>query len=596
MAKEQAKAAGRRGVVARGLKPRTKDTYSNEAHGMGDSSLPMNDHTINTRTCKVNLIRPNAKKGPMIFRPWPALDYADPSQLERGRISAKSTGLGHFIRRQAAAVFAGRSDGVCEKHTWLLYDPSATEEEKKNNPYDVLYWKCWRAEDSGKFASGKSWDAEWNKILKGSQKDGGTGADLSRPTGLYFMQGELYANGDKDYLSDRDLPLGAAQNDDLVVVQLSQGAGMNLFKLFSQERKEFDGDEDTNPAIRYRLGDPCGIPQKDGSVKGGWFLHIWHPGKFKAFKPAKPAFSSWNGEITAGKQGYEIYGSKEMPVDGKVIGPSLSVERAEVVKNKWQYWTPSDDGSQQGLLYIPSQDEQCLLVAKCFRTMPGMIQQAWADHPEFFTDDVKAVLRNRTQVVIPNNEPIDEEPAPKPGKTRKDPTVEEIDPDTDEFVDEDAPEDEVEDEVVDDDVEAGTEDEPEDGSEDEPEDGDPAEDAESDEFAEDEPEEGTDEVDDEPAPDEEPDDGDEYPTDEDPSAEFAVDAEAESVDEDAASDDFDPEEEAAAKKVEMSKALNAAKAVKSAAARAAKRPTPTATPPKAVKPVKGKPVAGKKKK
>lgn len=53
--------------------------------------------------------------------------------------------------------------------------------------------------------------------------------------------------------------------------------------------------------------------------------------------------------------------------------------------------------------HLPSYDEQAKLLAMAFRSRPELIVYGWSDAPQFMTDEVKAILNQRTQVATPGN-------------------------------------------------------------------------------------------------------------------------------------------------------------------------------------------------
>lgn len=622
MANEESRAAARRGKVRRGIKPRTADDYTNEAFGQSDSNIWAGDYTLNVKVCRMNVIRPRAKEGIMVARFWPSMDYAHPeSKLERGRTSADPRGQGHWIRRMPAASYIGVNDGRCEKCTFLLYKPG-DQEAKAADPYRALYFAADAAHKAGSFANGRQWDPEWTKLLLGKKNEGPA---LSRPGAIWFAQGECYLNGEKDYLEDRERPLGGDPDDDLVVFQFPVSVGDAMFEILDIEKKKgFDGDPEKDPAGPYLLGDPCGVHlRKEGIVKGGLFFTIWNPKRYR-FKPPEKTIHSWDGKV-AKVQGYEAMARRQYLHESDTFTPDLDPDRTANVFDKSQFWYGDDTGEEQGLLRLLTVDEKFELIFKAFKTVPKLLQFAFADRWDDIPEKAKAVLSERVQAASPglpgetdededdaDVPPSKREKAGKGKKGKKDPTqaVEtEGDDDVNEFdddakpadadVDEDADEDEDEDTetTTDADDEDADDDEDEDVDDDESEDD---EDAESDEDEDDDDDEDDDEddefagadVDEDDDEDEDEDEDDESDEDEDEDDESDADDESDE-DEDAtppaAAQDFDPEQEASAKEKEMAEKMGRSQAA--AEGRGKKRdkapqaapPTPPAAPPKSGK-------------
>ena len=577
--------------TSRGLKPRQRRDYDRESFVRGESLMFKNDFTLNTKVARVRIEVPRGKEGLMTCRFWPALNPNNPEKLDRGRIGPHPfRGHSDWLVSVKAASMIGI--GKDNKHTFLLYPPDADQETKDNNPVEILTDMCKQAHKAGRFSSGGKWNSAWNQYLIGSDQ---AGADISRPGNLWFAQGVCYVNGDKDYLEDRELPLGADPGDELLVFRLSSGVGKQIMELFAVEKAEFDGDEDKTPWLKYRYGDPVGAPQKDGSIKGGYYYNFWNPKRFK-YNPSGP--TSWTGKKKE-MQGYEVEILRTLEHGGKTYPSGLTAEEAQTVLEKSQFFFPSSDDAQDGLLYFPPVEEQCLFLARALRKVPKLYLLAMADHPEYVTDEVKAIFAERTQAVSPGldgeddyedeDEDEDEEETPRRKKGRKDPTVTSGKKGKKKPVDDEEEEDEFEDEGDDeepeDDDESEDADEPEDeeeGDEEEPEDDEESED--DDEESEDEEEVSEEDADDYfDAGDEEEGDEEEGDDEEDEA----------SAEEDEASAEFDPEEESDAKKKEATKKMN--QALAKAKGRSSKRssPAPESAPAPAGKKTAGKKTAGK---
>jgi len=604
MGKKKTDSKERRGRVNRGLKPRSRDTYTNEQYGRQDSSLPPDDLTINERCCRVNLLRPRYNEGIMVFRAWPALLPEDPeNMLENGRVTPNDRGQGNWIRRMPTADYIGLPDGDCEKATFILYRPG-DKPARQRNPYRLFYFACKAANDAGEFGNGRAWDSKWNKLMKGSKKGG---AAIQRPKNRWFIQGEVYVNGDKDYMEDRELPLGADEDDDLTIIQLPDSGGENIMGLLDVRKKVWDGDEEAIPSLPFVYGDPCGIFDPEaGVVNGGLLMTIFNPKKVKSIKK----HTSWDGKI-ADVQGYEAAVAKSFKHDGEVYRADLDAERTLRVFEKWQFWMPDPDQEDpdpaDGILYVMPEEEQCLRIARAFKKIPKLLRFAWADHPEFFTEEVKAVLAERVTAAMPGSDDEDLEPdeddglgeddefeeAAEPAKdkkkrrTKKDVTATPTADDDDEFdeaedVEESGEAEEGDDEFESDETEEG-EAEAEEGDDefdedegeaeevdDEEGDGEDEFDADADGEPEDEgeaeAEEGGD--DDEFTEDEEgggDEDGEgeeldesEYFQDDDPGDEDDGEGEDEFEEDNSDSDEFNPEEEASQKEQEMEKSMEKA--------------------------------------
>ncbi len=433
MAKKKKKKRGR-------LKPRSPSQYDNKDHGKGDSSMPPDDRTVKTNLCRVTVMRPKFNDGPMLFRPWGALAFEDPDMIAPGRKSAEARGQSHWMVRVPVAKYVGLNDPSCEKVTFCLRLPW-DREAKRNNPYSVLFYASKDAHDAGQFGPGRKWDVMWNKILVSKGKKG---AELTAPTACWFSQGIIFANGDKDYTHGRDLPLGMDENDDLVVIQMSVSAGSKILDLLDTPKKKFDGDADERPWEAFKYGDATGVyDPKTETVEGGVILVLFNPEKTKSIKKN----TTWD---PAAKQsdfkGYEAAVRKSFTgSDGDKFSAELRSQDVENIFARSQFWFDDEESGQPGLIFVPSIEEQCVMIAKAFRAAPKLLQFAWADQEdEFLTDDVMGILNARKSAVMPgadededtdDDDFEDEKPAKR---ARKDPTQAKAKAeDDDEFEDED---------------------------------------------------------------------------------------------------------------------------------------------------------------
>lgn len=272
MSKE--KRVSRRAVKRR---PRTRDDYTNEAFGQGDSFLPKGDLTINPKAGRIQLIRPRfSEAGFLLFRPWASLLPEDPDQFEPGRLSTAPNDFGGWYRRVECALYVGLPIQGCEQSTFILYNPWDTA-AKDSNPYRIFYRACKAAHKAGSFGPGRAWDAEWNKWMMG---EAGKGADISAPGGKCFIQGQIYCNGTDNYYAKREgSPLGGQEGDLLPVIQLSGAAGsfiLSLLGIETEDAEEIDAEE--NPAKAFVLGDPVGRYEEESKrLRGGTLICIYNP-------------------------------------------------------------------------------------------------------------------------------------------------------------------------------------------------------------------------------------------------------------------------------------------------------------------------------
>ena len=560
-------------------KARKRMDYDQEEFVHGESTLFRNDYTINTKCARVRVEVPRGKEGIMVIRPWPSLDPEHPERLEKGRIGPHPyKGHGGWLQPVTAISMIGIDKD--DKHTFLLYPPDAEKEVKDQNPVNILTRMCAVANDQGKFSSGGKWNSEWNRFMKGSQKGGG--ASIPKPGPLWFSLGSVYVNGEKDYLDEREHPRGEDEGDELTILRLATGTGRTIMELFAEEKKEFDGDEDKTPSLKFVYGDPVGIPKhQEGIVKGGWFMTLWNPKNFR-HKPTGP--TSWTGKKKE-FQGYEVELSRKFEHNGETYSSGLSADQVKLIVARSRFWFPSSEGENDGLLYFPPVEQQCLYLARALRKVPKLYLLAMADHPEYVTDEVKAIFSERTSAVKPGLDGEDDydededEDAPrkkKKKKGRKDPTVQE-----DEFEDDEDSDDEDSDDEDSDDEDSDDEDSYFDDDDEEPDEDSDDEDEDSDDEDSDDEDE---DYDDEDSDDEDSDDEDSDDEDSDDEDSDDEDSDDEDSDDEAgASEEFDPDEESDAKEKsvrdKMKKSMDKASGRSSKRTSTKKGGAPKAPPP-----------------
>lgn len=444
-------------MARRPLKPRSDDGgYDNRAHGRSDSYLPADDHTLKDTLGPVTLIRPKLKDGPFRFRAWPQLSPSDPNnKLLPGRKSVDERAQTQWICRVPVAMFIGCRDKACTQDSFVLHHPK-DRNVRGMNPYRELYWTCKNACKAGNFGQGRKWDSDWNKLMVGEK---GKGAPMSAPTSKWYLQGIVYQNGTRIYAAGedrRDGPLGTCDGDDLVIIQLANSIGDNLLNMLDQRKVNVpdDADEEKRPWELFKYGDAIGIhtPSNNpgdesdrGSVAGGLILTAFDPrASGEAFVNNKAM--SWDGDMKALRKNefseHHIALSKKLTLGKHVFTPDLDKEQTARVFDKAQFWWDDPATGQEGLILVPSVEEQCLRIAKAFRTVPRLLEFAWSENPEYMTSDVIGVLRSRRSEVVPGlDDERDEEPvtgsadddggfedeaaapAPAPVKGKTDPTM-----------------------------------------------------------------------------------------------------------------------------------------------------------------------------
>lgn len=425
--------------MARNLPPRTPQAYTTKVHGHRESQCPPGVRVLNPAVPGWNLVMPSYNDGPTIFRPWGPLDFANPKLIVPGRNGVAANDLSHWSVRTRVAKFVGLPGG--EHSTWNLYHPVDYENDPgvhTRNPYVILYKACQGAFKTGDFRGGGEWDKRWNRLMLGGDKEG---ASISAPNASAYIQGFVYASGDKNYLGKgRTKPLGGEPSDGTPVVCISGSTYELLMKLYAEEKsdeqiaKQYpEGfNEDEEPWKRFKFGDPTGIyDDVTKTVKSGAFVAVFNSRKAQVIegKGGKEdivitggqnlplSHTSWDGQ-EAEFQGYDValFRNYISPNRAK-YNVDLDAEATEQIKEKFQF--PFDDpGSDaKGLILFLSVEEQCLVIARAFAGVPDLVRFAWADNEEFMTPEVQAILNARRMAVRPGTP--EEKQAGSSGTSRK---------------------------------------------------------------------------------------------------------------------------------------------------------------------------------
>lgn len=381
--------------------------YTNERFGRAERGVPPGDYTLDASLpVAVEIIRPRYTEGPLVFRPWPQKDFDHPNEnLQPGRNSASAYGQTQWILRVTAAAYVGIREGG-QPATFLLYEPWADPDTKRLNPYRIFYRAASSAYKAGVFANGRNWHPSWNRLFLRSD---GNREQISKPTGIWFVQGHVFANGDTEYVgdeADRALPLGLEPEDPLPIIQLSESAGENLVHLLDTRKDHYEGDEEADPHLPFKYGSVVGLYDKaTKTLRGGLFVSIYNPRKTRI-----TAHTSWAGEYRE-VQPYEAALSNKYEAQFKgrklVFQPSMTAAQVAQVFAKGQFWLPGEDPKDRGLLRFAPYEEQALWIARAFAPVAELVRLAFLDHPEYLTEEVKAVL-NRRVTSVPGAEEDEE--------------------------------------------------------------------------------------------------------------------------------------------------------------------------------------------
>ncbi len=453
------------------LKPQRRAGYSFKSDGQRQSQGIPGDYTMRRDApVQVSLTMPKFNSaGATVIRPVPML-AVDPDTnkvtdaYEPFMWSNAQGDFGDWLRRYTGVNFAGQGDDSFTVH---LFKNSDDPDVRNGNPYIIMYKALKNAIDAGSAPTSK-----WNPYIKGRN------ACVPAPCDFYWLQGPIFEHDGKSHVVKGGTPRGMGTDDKPQILRLKNSAGDLMVKAISQQKKGYEGDTD-NFAESMVHGDPV-------AIEHGCFFKFFNPEKYgvggtnaaipKDEEAEEVDINTEGSSDADGRRGaadmfkgFDVEIMSKYPIPGtanKIIRPSL-VKYEDIIKERIVQW---DD-----ILFFPEWEQLCYFMARGFREEPRLLQFCWADHSAFFTEEVKGILKNRTQVAVNgtkkgkgNDEDDDagfgeeddeDDDAPRGGgRTSATVPVASADEDDDELEDDDVEE---EDDVEEDDVEEAGEDDAE---------------------------------------------------------------------------------------------------------------------------------------
>lgn len=412
----------------------------NEDQELGTSG-PTYDHSLNPNLTNVRLERVGRcwKGGKSVIRIWNSLNEENPNELLRGRIGPEQGALGGMqmygpcatadwigitkdhipnCKSKQASFIIHRQTPSTRSLKWRK-DTYAVKKEGVpfwDLPYPSFFDACRNAFDAGEFANGGAWNPKWNRLINGQQ------AAISVMKNKYYVVGHIYElgndmntselvyrtkDGEEKRIDRNGIPYGLGSDDKLQVIWLSGDTGGKILRLCKTMKEGFDGLAADNPAAPYVYGDPCGVPQADGSIKGGLIFTVFNP---KVWQPENNAHSTWDGVIPDPKKitGYEVKvaSSYQAPSGEKYAGSMEEMDADKIRERSLFGWHQEGDDDDAYLLNEVSVEQEATLVAEAFADVPEMLKFGWMSHPEYFNfEGVRRVVNNSTSASVPATPP-----------------------------------------------------------------------------------------------------------------------------------------------------------------------------------------------
>ena len=387
------------------------------------SGIPASNKIFLRTKEKLELIRPvwDAKaKGPLSFRPLPAFNPDDPDgPFDDTRLSETPFDYSEFMISVPCAAFAGTTK---KKLTCALWDPSNHGYSPySDNPYVVFYAAIRDALEKGEArVRGRNVaSSRWSKLMPMKKEK-----PLSPYKRLHFLQALIYAANGKVFVEGGGMPFGAAPGSPLPIVQLSQTAGRAIASKLALPNEEYHGETTVenqdkaymygelvsltngkivtvyNHAVRRQVdGVPPGDPIDDPAVLEA---------KLKKHGLQERERRKKSKDDDDGDGGGFYWSAAITPKFRYTHGTTKKVRSADIskyedeIRNKLQFW--------EDLINFPTTDELAFWVAEAFSDYASAFEFAWADNPEFFTEEVRGVLARRTtaQSAFPDDDDDDD--------------------------------------------------------------------------------------------------------------------------------------------------------------------------------------------
>lgn len=394
---KRVRAASNGAPVVPRVAQRKAPTYSMARFGNVASLRNSDDFTIK-REANVSLVRPNYYGKPLIFRMLPALNPEKPTEF--APYCDSSTGEFSDVIRAYPVV---RSIGTNEKYSFLLYNPEWSNYDPRTNPYQAIYNRVYRAvkieRDFPRFRGVRP--EEWLTYI---ERTAGKPPAITKPTSAFYCRAIIFANSDNVYVGRDRSPRGLGDRDLPQIVQLPVSAGQMLWDAMMLTNDSYTG--------------PMGNWEQ--SMFHGDLVHPAF-GRFitVAGKQGRGEVADDDLDYTVGASSGRDGGQQKTSFSGE--GYTISIDRNLILNGKETRITAQLRKEAIPLLikravwfddifHFPDHDQICAYCAMAYQHKPHILQYGWEDHPEYFTDEVKRILKNAKTVpagAIPGDEDAD---------------------------------------------------------------------------------------------------------------------------------------------------------------------------------------------
>lgn len=321
---------------------------------------------------------------PMTFRPLPCVD---PETGDLAGTRYDEAELHAWAVKFPMVYYAGFKD--CQQFSFVAFDPLGDARKNESNPYLILQDRLRQVEKTHKAMLGgvdlirKKDRFDWVDYTSSKQGAEHFGC-VPYIKWDWLIQGLVYQNDKEIYVDSGNPPRGAGDNDWTQVIALRRKTFEEILRRIweryeDMENAEFDG---TNEEEIYRYGNLVD-PQQGKFITV--FRHDTHKTvvqqgvDLEAIHPDTKGYSSQIHDQFV----YTLPTGQQRRID-----PNYEDKYPGLLERAIWDWDK--------LLYIPEHEELAVWLARAYKKDPLLLEYAWSDFPEFLTEEVNGILRNRT--------------------------------------------------------------------------------------------------------------------------------------------------------------------------------------------------------
>lgn len=366
-----------------------------------DSSSMIAGNRLFAKNIAVNYITPDwdRVKYPTVMKIVPAISCeGNEKTFEPYRYDTGETGFNDWFATLPIASYVGTGE---EKQTFVLYDPLDEDYEIAANPYVYMFNKLKRLAKEKRQIKTRYRTFHTNELI--SLFDNTVTRDtiaFSKPNKkMVFMNVIPLIHRDKVQVTRHNCLQGCGPDDRPTIMGASTSAGKALFSLAQVEREGAEDSDDFEE--RYAFGDFT-------AIRGGKWVSLYKEDLFNedtfTGKSARAEADEFEG-FDEGKKGKtDFVGYAAMAFDS-VRAPHQTPGRFAKYGHD-AVIAPHGDNILANYRWIgdyfhlPSHEEIVKYLAYGFKPTPELLEVGF-DGTDYFTDEIRGIFANRTQVSKP---------------------------------------------------------------------------------------------------------------------------------------------------------------------------------------------------